>query len=102
MAQRLIDADALRQKLSVSKVEQFRKKNFGQAAGLIAAQIMVIDAQEVDAVPVVRCKDCIHYGQEEIAWCDYHSYIADDGSWFEPDPDDYCSCGERRKDDERH
>ena len=50
----------------------------------------------VDAVPVVRCKDCKHYKQnpwskEEnmmcMCWCD----------WLATDPDDFCSYGERRE-----
>lgn len=52
----------------------------------------------VDAVPVVRCKDCMHYGftdnripEEQIWWC----YFWDDVR----SPDAYCSDGEREDDD---
>ena len=50
----------------------------------------------VDAVEVIRCKDCKYYKQnpwskEEhmicMGWCD----------WIFPDPDDFCSNGERRE-----
>jgi hypothetical protein len=50
----------------------------------------------VDAVEVVRCKDCTQYRQnpwskEEnmmcMCWCD----------WLATDPDDFCSFGERRE-----
>lgn len=45
----------------------------------------------VDAVEVVRCKDCIYRENEgqDILFC----------SNFSKDmmPDDYCSCGERRE-----
>ena len=37
----------------------------------------------VDAVPVVRCKDCIHKGTD--SWCDY----VDDDNF-------YCARGERK------
>lgn len=54
----------------------------------------------VDAVPVVRCKDCKHCRElnrkdrieeayaDGVLWCTNQS----DGVW----PDDYCSYGERR------
>ncbi len=47
---------------------------------------------------LVRCKDCIHYSNDEIGWCDFHSHFEDDGSWFEPDEDDFCSCAETEAD----
>ena len=48
----------------------------------------------VDAVPVVRCKDCKHSSYDEIfgnLWCNYHSgcrKVKDDG---------YCDRGERKE-----
>jgi len=52
----------------------------------------------VDAVPVVRCKDCKHYGftdnripEEQVWWC----YFWDDVR----SPDAYCSDGERKDGD---
>lgn len=44
----------------------------------------------VDAVPVVRCRDCNEY-QQNFHWCKLH-----DG---EMQPTDYCSYGERREED---
>ena len=62
--------------------------------------LAVIDEQPtVDAVEVVRCKDCKHWKHIEDGFGDctnrrFHL----DGS---PDPtmnmDDFCSCGERRE-----
>lgn len=49
-----------------------------------------------DYVRVVRCKDCKFFENGEINWCKFHSRFDDDGSWFEPEEDDYCSLGERR------
>jgi hypothetical protein len=47
----------------------------------------------IDAVPVVRCKDCVYwqdnnggYPHEECRW----------GKNETPDADDFCSCGERK------
>ena len=49
-----------------------------------------IDSFEtVDAVPVVRCKDCKYWENEHcLSWEYNHS-----------DADDYCSLGERREDE---
>lgn len=57
----------------------------------------VADAPTVDAVPVVRCKDCVHWDD------DPDTYGADDGpkgkcmkSFETMCADDYCSYGERK------
>ena len=49
-----------------------------------------------DAVPVVRCRECIHY---EMGVC---LKIYDDGAassyaWQDRNPDDFCSYGERKE-----
>lgn len=55
------------------------------------------DAETVDAVPIVRCKDCKHhhYSECEIPYCDRIDYGY---GWKD---DDFCSHGER-KDGEHH
>jgi hypothetical protein len=68
-----------------------------QTGAIIAKEFLdhVRKAPAVDAVPVVRCKDCNHW--EEIkhgyGWCcastPNHALTKDD---------DYCSYGERRTD----
>jgi hypothetical protein len=51
---------------------------------VIAVHKALSQAPTVDAVPVVRCKDCdLQYG------CKVGQYLGDDG---------FCSCGERRSD----
>lgn len=50
-----------------------------------------------DVVEVVRCKDCVYYGDGE---CVYHSELENDtsayGRWIvKVNEDDYCSYGER-------
>lgn len=86
---RLIDADELRKIVEIKEI------------------IEIIDkAPTIDAVPkqhlvnwahVIRCKDCIY-------WQDNNSgYPVDDCKWRRdetPDPDDYCSCGDRKQDKE--
>ena len=51
----------------------------------------------VDAVEVVRCKDCKHYDKDAL-WCNINSpmFSEEHYNWYE---DDYCSCGERRTDE---
>ena len=88
--------------------------------GMIARQNEIIDIindmPSVDAVPVVRCKECKQWNKD-IGWCDKHShFINSDGSFCYPwesndwkmfNENDFCSDGERVKDEcvckkERH
>lgn len=53
----------------------------------------VIDAcPTVDAVPVVRCKDCKHYERDEC----YHPRHERHLQSIPQSPDDFCSYGERK------
>ena len=53
------------------------------------------DAPTVDAVPVVRCRDCEHYNPENYdVSCDHPKGI------MGPSDDDFCSYGERREQNE--
>ena len=86
---RLIDADALASALNNGRLEEqtgravpFNAVPFN--AGVAFALTMVEYAPTIDAVPVVRCKDCYLYGE-----CQAAKFYGDYG---------YCSCGERRKD----
>lgn len=66
------------------------------------------NAPAVDAVEVVRCKDCEHW-HEGTGWCSCHShFITPDGAACHPwesanwkmfEGDDFCSYGKRRADD---
>lgn len=63
------------------------------------------EAPTVDAVPVIRCRDCKHW-HEDIGWCDIHSHFQySDGEFCHPwessdwkmFPADYfCADGKRR------
>lgn len=44
--------------------------------------------QTVDAVPVVRCRDCRSYNKPKTGWCEAHLDCEH--------PDDYCSYGKRK------
>ena len=45
-----------------------------------------------DAVPVVRCRDCIHHYTDEYGFL----ACAESGAMLSPEEDDYCSRGQRR------
>lgn len=49
-------------------------------------------APTIDAVPVVRCKDCKYWDTKGI--CDLHTEV--NAVWM--DANDFCSKGERRSD----
>ena len=56
------------------------------------------NGEAVDAVPVVRCKDCL-YWESAIGFCHQNSQYYNDGeSWDIYQPDEFCSRGERRDD----
>ena len=45
----------------------------------------------IDAVPVVRCRECVKHGTEYCPLMNH--YIGED----ETDPDDFCSYGQRKE-----
>ena len=90
---RLIDAEKLN-RLFNEQIEQ----GVGAIGAFDAFYDALQDTPTVDAVPVVRCKDCKWFADNN------------DGDWFgcwlfqtiqiipedAPKPDDFCSYGERR------
>ena len=84
---RLIDADALLDRFSELAS---RYKPEGDLFFLDAIADEIMDAPTVDAVEVVRCKDCKFYQTDH--WCTRVAL----GIMYE---NDFCSYGERRTDD---
>ena len=92
MEQRLIDANALRAKCDAPHWCVWMSERD--------------DAPTVDAVHVVRCKDCLHSRElnkyekqlylDECVGCTYHSLSYQDSIMM---GDDFCSYGERREAD---
>ena len=91
---RLIDADKLE-----------RQEYWGNERCFDYVDAEDIDnAPTVDAVPVVRCKDCKHYliadefegGKRYMCEVNHFSYINSDGDMR------YCSYGERKDDGHEH
>ena len=92
---RLIDADKL--------VDMLYDNEFASLCPLDEVSGVIDACPTVDAVPVVRCKDCKSCRKlnrkdrieeayaEGVLWCKNQS----DGVW----PDDFCSYGERKDGD---
>lgn len=89
---RLIDVDALIEKHCEGCSKDIQE---GCKTDPVCATLMWFeDAPTIDAVPGVRCKDCKYwqdnnggYPHDECRW----------GKGETPDPDDYCSYGERKE-----
>lgn len=83
---RLIDADALKQR--AIRVSTVKEHIYMKAVGTHE----IDKAPTVDAVEVVRCKNCKHFTKEEGlsgGMCDEHNVWIDDN--------DFCSYGEHAK-----
>ena len=63
---------------------------------LSGVQMLIDNAPAVDAVPVVRCKDCAFY---DFGECCNTTMDMSDGAHFYPYPTDFCSYGERKQGD---
>ena len=66
----------------------------GDRRGVETCIAVLEDAPAIDAVSVVRCKDCKYYSRK---YCTVESIL--DYTHIEREPNDFCSFGER-KDDE--
>ena len=63
---------------------------------ILAVRSILHSAKAIDAVPVVRCKDCKHYGTADfdgniLCGCTLHSAMVD------ITPDSFCSYGARKE-----
>jgi hypothetical protein len=79
---RLIDAKVLERQIKAT----FKDSNpvlMGQMLRWVRCQTTI------DAVPVIRCKDCRFYNKDTVS-C---SFVTADANWYE---DDFCSYGERK------
>lgn len=103
---RLIDADALLERFKSMKLNCKASYAIAKYIGKIVFEIsestVDICSEEVkrsltvDAVEVVRCKDCKQW-DKETGWCNQHSSFIDD-SWEMFDENDFCSYGDRKED----
>lgn len=86
MEQRLIDANALK-----------AKKTYSHERHEYIVPVAEIDwMPTVDAVPVVRCRECIY---AERARVNDKGFTICGASYMDITDNDFCSYGERRTDD---
>lgn len=98
MEQRLIDANALMDALNVFKDRKNGNEHF--MYGIETAKELLGIQPTVDAVQVMRCKDCkmwgcpipIEYTMKEEGY-EYCGAL-----WTNTHKDDFCAWGERRSD----
>ena len=87
---RLIDADALRDNMQWSIDHDMYDKPYDYLAD-------IDDAQTIDAVEVVRCKDCRYSHMTYDGDCKYCDKWKEDGEALYLEGDFYCAYGERKK-----
>ena len=90
---RLIDKDALIKSMKSHTVEDNGLTNdykAGLTDSIRAAVALAENASTIDALPVVRCKDCKHYQTDVLFNSNYCC-------GRRRKPDDYCSYGERKE-----
>lgn len=97
---RLIDGDRL---LKTLEQEEAYHSDLPQRADGVRDAIMdVMSAPAVDAVPVVRCKDCIHRPtgeeMEDLEFPDNRCPCRCEDYWYswKPSDDWFCPYGERK------
>ncbi len=79
---RLIDADTL--------IQKKRKGTIGNISGDFVAGFDIDTSPTIDAVPVVRCRECKYH--KPIDYCTKHKQTG----WFD---DDFCSRGQSKEAD---
>ena len=96
---RLIDADAL---MNVIRQHEYRlatkQGSIDYGMFTLGIQQAVDEQQTIDAVPVVRCRECKHCDPENHH-CDHHMGTA---APLRRKPDDFCSYGERKDAEHEH
>lgn len=83
---RLIDRDTLNEMLS-DMLEKIGSENITWDD----AMAVIDHTDDVDAVPVIRCKDC-HFYKSENLQCMMHD--GDTSEWYD---NDFCSYAERKE-----
>ena len=85
---RLIDANLLRDKTVWAE----RHTATGNVCKLVVEVADIEKLPTIDAVPVIRCKDCSFWGTEQDGYC----AAIDDPYMLETDAEDFCSWGKKK------
>ena len=94
---RLIDVNRLKGALREVIIEEKQQNNDTTFLSQIG---YLLDAcPTVDAVEVVRCKDCVHwcYTMDGFGACTNRRFHLDGYADPSMNADDFCSCGERKE-----
>lgn len=98
MAKRLIDANALRREYCKACSPDVRESC--KTDPLCASMTWIVEAPGVDAVAVVRCRDCKHYVPPDdgdfLGVCKNGKLAVSQSGEIYPEENFYCSYGERR------
>lgn len=71
---------------------EYDRVHVGEAGG---ARKLIAEVPAVDAVEVVRCKDCLYFTAcEEIDGCSWTGFC--EAGEFHTDEDDFCSRGVKK------
>lgn len=90
---RLIDANAAIERLSFEAVVRYPQE---WDMGILAGMDILRGAPTVDAVEVVRCKDCKYWTQDDNGYMDDEFHCGNPyGIEGYPEESDYCSRGEK-------
>ena len=81
----LIDRDAL--------IAEYDRVHVGEAG---KARQLMVEAPEVDAVPVIRCKNC-KYWIEKVCICGFRDRSRVYDAYDYCEGNDFCSRAERKK-----
>ena len=91
---RMIDADYGQKQLTIAEVEC--GKNFETDCNHVRDFLNAMPT--IDAVPVVRCKDCIHwYDVEGVCLKIYSDGAVSSYAWQFREPNDFCSYGKHKE-----
>lgn len=99
---RLMDAEAIARKLKNANCAECNIVRQIQCSACWVNDVLeLLDSDSVDAVEVVRCKDCKHWDVDPDT---YGDALGPKGCCFgicdganTTKQDDFCSCGERKK-----
>lgn len=85
MEQRLIDANALKTEMADDLAATIRMSEMRKTDMAVRVLNKIDEANTIDAVPVVRCREC--YYRDKPTCCPYQY------SGFKVEPDWYCPMG---------
>ena len=94
---RLIDANKLIDFIDVGRLRHPGELCYSE----VDVANILLHAPTVDAVPVVRCRECKHCDMG-VCLKIYSDGNVHSAAWQSRKPDDFCSYGERKNDEHEH